>query len=367
MITDFEIGITGGGLAGLSLAISLAQKGHSVALFEKNTYPHHKVCGEYLSKESYDFLLRLGIQLTDIKIAHINQVEITSPNGNKISRPLKLGGIGISRFTLEKLMAAKAIEAGVKLYTSTKVDNIEFSNNIFKFTTSGGTFSTQIAAAAFGKTSHLSISQKPSKNYVGVKYHIKGDFAKNIIGLHNFDGGYCGTSQIEDDKFCLCYLTSARSIKKAGSIPKLEKKILAQNPVLKHIWDNAEFLFDEPITISNITFSYKSAIANHIIYLGDAAGTIAPLTGNGMSMALHASHLASPLISDFIQQKISRETLEQNYSRMWLNEFGLRVEISRWLQALFGQKTLSNWTIGLLKPFPFVTDALVKLTHGKKF
>ena len=367
MKTDFEIGIAGGGLAGLSLAISLAQKGHKVVLFEKNTYPNHKVCGEYLSKESYEFLLRLGIPLHEIKIAHIDQVEITSPNGTKISRPLEMGGIGISRYTLEALMATKAIEAGVKVYTSTKVENIIFLNNIFTFTTTSGNFTSQLAAGSFGKTSNLSTAQKPAQNYVGVKYHMKGNFAENVIGLHNFEGGYCGTSQIEDDKFCLCYLVDAASLKTAGSIQKLEKTVLSQNPFLNDIWNKAEFIFQEPLTISNITFSYKAAVSDHILYLGDAAGTIAPLTGNGMSMALRASYLASPLISDYINQKITREELEKSYTDIWLKQFGMRVQISKQLQSMFGKKRLTNWTIGTLKYFPGLTDMIIRLTHGNKF
>jgi flavin-dependent dehydrogenase len=58
MQTDFDIGVIGGGLAGLSFAILCADAGYSVALFEKEEYPFHKVCGEYISLESYDFLQR---------------------------------------------------------------------------------------------------------------------------------------------------------------------------------------------------------------------------------------------------------------------------------------------------------------------
>jgi flavin-dependent dehydrogenase len=368
MKTDFDIGIAGGGLAGLSLAIALALKGHTVILFEKNSYPHHKVCGEYLSNESYDFLLRLGLPLGEINIPDINKVEITAPNGAKITRPLNLGGIGISRYTLEKMMADKAIEIGVQVMTSTKVEHIHWSDNCFQFTTTQGTFTSKVAAGSYGKTSNLNtFSSKVKQNYVGVKYHIKGNFPKSTIGLHNFEGGYCGTSQIEDDKYCLCYLVNANSLKKAGSISKLEQTVLSQNPVLKAIWQDAEFLFNEPLTISNITFQYKKAVSNHILYLGDAAGTIAPLTGNGMSMALHASYSASLLISDFLNGKITREGLEFSYTKVWIKQFGLRVQISKQLQGLFGKKQLTNWTIATLKYFPKLTDKLIRLTHGKGY
>ena len=55
-----DCAIAGGGIAGLCLANLLASSGKSVLLLEKEKYPFHKVCGEYISMESYDFLCRIG-------------------------------------------------------------------------------------------------------------------------------------------------------------------------------------------------------------------------------------------------------------------------------------------------------------------
>ncbi|TAE50818.1 MAG: FAD-dependent oxidoreductase, partial [Cytophagales bacterium] len=46
---QYEVAIIGGGLAGLTNAILLANAGKKVILFEKNQYPFHRVCGEYIS------------------------------------------------------------------------------------------------------------------------------------------------------------------------------------------------------------------------------------------------------------------------------------------------------------------------------
>ena len=58
------------------------------------------------------------------------------------------------------------------------------------------------------------ILQKPNKlnNYIGVKYHIKINWPEDLIALHNFENGYCGISQIEGNKYCLCYLTTAKTL-----------------------------------------------------------------------------------------------------------------------------------------------------------
>ena len=59
----YDVGIVGGGLAGLSLAILMRRKGYTVILFEKEAYPFHRVCGEYISRESAPFLRELGIDI----------------------------------------------------------------------------------------------------------------------------------------------------------------------------------------------------------------------------------------------------------------------------------------------------------------
>src|SRR5687767_13939717 len=93
----YDVGIIGGGLAGLSASIVLAKAGYSVILFEKETYPFHKVCGEYISLESWDFLISLGLQLDSLNPPLINNLLLTSPDGSLLKQKLPLGGFGISR------------------------------------------------------------------------------------------------------------------------------------------------------------------------------------------------------------------------------------------------------------------------------
>ena len=84
----YDVAIIGGGLGGLSLAIQLARKNFSVILFEKEKYPFHKVCGEYISLESWDFLVSLGLELDKMNLPIIKKLVVTSPNGKKLEQKL---------------------------------------------------------------------------------------------------------------------------------------------------------------------------------------------------------------------------------------------------------------------------------------
>ncbi|MDZ7615337.1 MAG: FAD-dependent monooxygenase [Flavobacteriaceae bacterium] len=59
--TDYEVIIVGGGLAGLTAAIHLSRFEILTLVLEKNAYPKHKVCGEYVSNEVLPYLNWLGI------------------------------------------------------------------------------------------------------------------------------------------------------------------------------------------------------------------------------------------------------------------------------------------------------------------
>jgi flavin-dependent dehydrogenase len=370
----YDIGIVGGGLAGLALAIESAKAGRKVILFEKERFPYHKVCGEYISNESWEYIKQLGVDLDSMNLPKITQLKISSAEGNELNQQLNKGGFGISRYSLDFELSKIAKELGVTLLENKKVEEVNVTANEATFRTSDQTYSAKIAVAAHGKRSSLDKKlnrkfilnpQAASKNYVGIKYHIKAKLPDNLIGLHLFKNGYCGISKIEGtDRFCLCYLTLASNLKHAGSIEKMEEDILSKNHYLKE-YLNYDRYYKQPLVISQINFTKKKAIENGIFMLGDSAGLIVPLCGNGMSMALRAAHEFHLLSEQLLENKFTRKELERGYLKFWKREFGTRLKAGRVLQKLFYNKVLVNPTLNLLNKTPGITSKIIQLTHGK--
>jgi menaquinone-9 beta-reductase len=371
----YDTAIVGGGLAGLSLSIQLARKGFHVILFEKENYPFHKVCGEYISMESWDFLTGLGLPLENWNLPLINEVLITAKDGSNIVEKLPLGGFGISRYKLDAALSVLAREAGVEVFENSRVQEIVFENDYHRITTHDGFFNARVTCACYGKKSNLDVKwkrkfsiNKKVQNYVGVKYHVRLKLPAAQIALHNFPGGYCGISKIENDRYCLCYLTRSENLKKNNqSIPQTEEKILKQNPYLKKILNEAEWLYEAPLTIAQISFSKKTQTEDHILFVGDAAGMIPPLCGNGMSMALHASKIACECITLFLGGDYTREYMEVSYHEQWNKVFAVRLRTGRIIQRFFGNSLRSSVLLRILKPFPGLVRALIRNTHGEKF
>ncbi len=374
---SFDVAIVGGGLAGLSLSILLAKAGYKVVLFEKEKYPFHKVCGEYISMESWKFIESLGFDLSNAGLPLIKNLIVSSPDGHFIQSELGLGGFGISRYFLDNELKAIAINNQVTLFEETKVNEVTFHNELFTIKYNGGETTAALVAGGFGKRSNLDvkwkrdfINKKPGKlnNYVGVKYHIQSHLPDDTIALHNFKNGYCGISKVEDNKHCLCYLTSAKNLKDHhNSIKEMEQNVLYQNPFLKKIFLESNFLFKEPVTISQISFDKKSQVENHVLMMGDAAGMITPLCGNGMSMAFHSAKITFKTMDAFLKRKISREVMEKQYAAAWRKVFESRLRNGRIIQKLFGKTLLTNVFIRTIKYFPFIIKRMIKATHGKEF
>jgi flavin-dependent dehydrogenase len=371
--SKYDAIIVGGGLAGLINAIVLSRKNNKVLLIERKTYPFHRVCGEYISKEVVPFLNSIDCYPNHLDPSDLTRFQLTSIQGKSIESPLELGGFGISRYNLDNFLAKKAKNCGAELLEGTIANSIRFRDELFEVELSDGTIvQSKVVIGAFGKRSILDKSldrdfMKKRSPYIGVKYHIKMDMADDLIALHNFEGGYCGISKIDEGKFNVCYLASRDLLRSSGDIASMEQKSLMHNPWLKEIFLNSEFLFDQPEVINEISFEEKEPVYDHILMSGDAAGMIAPLCGNGMAMAIHSAKECAEVANSFLKSEISRLEMEKKYRHQWRRIFARRLWLGRNIQRLFGSGRGSEFSVGLLKRSSFVARAIIRQTHGQPF
>mgnify|MGYP005724536025 FL=1 len=370
--TTFDVIIVGGGLAGLTSAIHLSTRKKRVLLIEKNEYPKHKVCGEYISNEVLPYLNSLGINPINEGAKQITKVHISTTKSNLIKGELPLGGFGMSRYFLDNLLVKKAHLNSVQILKDT-VDSIHFKKDSFTITTkSYGVFQSKITIGAFGKRSSLDQKMKrkfiqKKSPYLAVKIHVKGVFPENLVALHNFKGGYCGVSKVEDNAINVCYITEYRSFKKHKNITDFQEQVVFKNEHLRKIFKESTPVFEKPLTISQVSFQTKNPVEDHIIMCGDTAGMIHPLCGNGMGMAISSARLASVRILQFLNGEIkTREDLEKQYLRDWNKEFKIRLKTGHFIAWLFRNQTISQIAYSILKRIPSLLPKIIKFTHGKQ-
>ena len=366
-----DIIIIGGGLAGLSAAIHLRNYDFKVMLIEKNAYPKHKVCGEYISNEVLPYLNYLQIDVFALGAKTITKFEVSTAKGKLIKANLPLGGFGISRYALDNALYQMAKEKGVTVLQDTVVD-LEFYDGHFKVTTKvHERYISELVIGAYGKRTNLDIKLdrkfvKSKSPYLAVKTHVKGDFPNDLVALHNFEGGYCGVSKVEDDSINLCYITDYNAFKKFKNLEDFQQHVIFKNEHLKSIFGSSISVFDSPLTISQISFDQKLPVEKHILMCGDSAGMIHPLCGNGMSMAIRSAQIAATLIIKYFEKEIkTRDELERQYKKEWNKAFKNRLKVGHVVANLFNNTQLSELSIGVLKKMPFLVPYIIKQTHGK--
>jgi len=363
--------ILGGGLAGLTAAIHLSKLGLQVTVIEKNGYPKHKVCGEYISNEVLPYFEWLGIDIEKLKPTFIKKIQFSTQNGTTITTDLPLGGFGISRFALDFHLYNIALSNGC-IFIQETVENVVFNNEEFTIITSIGTIlKSKMVLGAFGKRSTIDVKlnrdfiQKKS-HWLAVKAHYNGDFPNDLVGLHNFNGGYCGVSKVENNAINICYITNYENYKLYKNNEEFQKMVLCENPHLKKLFENCTLIFEKPLTIGQISFDKKESVENHILMIGDTAGLIHPLCGNGMAMAIHSAKIASELVINYYDCKsTSRASLEKEYIKKWKFHFEKRLKTGRFIANILQQPRIASILMRILVQFPFLLPIIIKQTHGK--
>lgn len=363
--------IIGGGLAGLCCAIDLSKAGFSICLIEKEAYPKHKVCGEYISNEVLPYLEYIGLDVFRLGATSINRFQLSTRDSKLINAKLPLGGFGLSRFTMDAALAEIAGLNGVKIEKDL-VEGLSFTGDAFQvILKSGGWITSKLAIGAYGKRSNLDIKTKRSfvkkkSPFLAVKIHVKGDFDDDLVALHNFDGGYCGVSKVENDMINLCYIATYESFKKYKEIDTFQREVVMKNVHLNRIFNKTIPLMDQPLTISQISFADKTKVDNHLLFCGDSAGMIHPLCGNGMGMAIRSAFMLSKIIKENLYSSNNyRENIEDQYEKKWNNEFRLRLKVGRAVASIFAKPKLTAALMNGANYFPFILPSIIKLTHGK--
>jgi flavin-dependent dehydrogenase len=364
---QYDIIIAGGGLSGLTAAILFSRKS-KVLFIDPDGYPRHKMCGEYLSNEVIDFLKTIEIDLDQESSVNLEYLNFTTSNHHPLTCRLPQGGKGISRYHLDHLLYKKAVEQAT--FLQDKVINATFKNDTFQVKTATQKLSCKQFLMATGKRSLL--DKKLDRNFIrqkspwlAVKMHYEHDMDDNLVELHNFEGGYAGVSKVENGHVNLCYLASYESFKRYKNVDDFNKEVLSKNKSLHVFLKNAQPVWEQPITISQISFEKKKPVENHIVMLGDTAGLIHPLCGNGMAMAIHSAKIAHEELQPFLEGQINRVQALDNYAVTWKKTFHKRLKIGRILQGILLNRTYTKLGLWFLRRFPFLLSIIIKSTHGK--
>ena len=354
----FDVAVIGAGLGGATAALSLARRGHRVVLLEAGKAGRHKVCGEFVSPESRATLQRLGVTaaLENAGAVAIERAHILTSNRRGAALPLAAAGFALSRQKFDELMWRACGEAGVCRLEQTRVANIEAGENGYRLSVGScknieGALEARFVVDASGRNARLHNKARAPENvrrFVGFKTHIRGaDVPVGEVQMFPFRGGYCGLVGIGGGLTNACLLASYGRTR--GQKPaQFWENIGIENRALGHAVAGATPEFPWLAT-ANVSFEQRAPLGDDgILRAGDAAGTIHPLSGDGMAMAIRSGELAAATLDVAVRGDLQRADVAPLYAASWHREFGQRLSWAHRLQPLF---VVPNLTLPALRFF----------------
>jgi menaquinone-9 beta-reductase len=297
-----EVLILGGGVAGCAASITLARKGRSVTLIEREPTPRHKVCGEFLSGEALEDLHALGIDVASLGAVPIDYVRLAAAR-RAAEAPLPFPAASLTRKALDTALIAAAIAAGVRIKRGRSVQSLSrATGNLWQATLDDGT--TYEAPTAFLATGKHDLRghgrPKDPHQWVAFKMYYRLSAAQtadlaDASELTLYSGGYGGIQPVENGITNFCCVVQRRYFARAGlRWEGLLAKMQQDCPHLAMRLDGAEPLLDKPITITHIPYGYIRRETEDGLYcIGDQAAVIPSFTGDGISIALHTARRAA--------------------------------------------------------------------------
>lgn len=371
-----DILIIGAGVAGSSLAAALAGQGWDVLLIERDCFPRHKVCGEFLSPEAQRSLRAFGLyqDIAALAPAPIQQALIISQTGHSIKLALPGNAWGISRYALDQALAIAAAQRGATLWTGVTVRAYEHTDHGYVVHVRNGEKTVEVQTraliAACGRHSQATLPPKPrplarSEQFIGVKCHYAGIEMPAQVELFLFPGGYGGINPVEQERVNVCLLVSYAAFAQAGKrVDKMLAAAACANPALGQRLAAGHALPETAVTVAPVDPYRAAAPWDDIACVGDSAVMIPPLCGDGMAMALRSAELCAPLAHAFLQGSHSLSGWGERYGKSWHAEFDQRLRLGRILQKIFNVSLLTDLSISVGRLMPTLGAYLVQATRG---
>ncbi len=302
--SEREVLIIGGGPAGAALATLLARSGRDVRLMEQSAAAHHKVCGEFLSREAVAYLHNLGLDLHALGAVPIHGVRLAARR-RIAACELPFPALSLSRRALDEALLTLAAQAGAQIRRGCRVESLVSSESRWTAKLTGGdTHYAPVVFLATGKHDLAGHRRPPGaqNNLVAFKMYFRLSPAQQRaldgwVELFLFTGGYAGLQLAENNEANLCLLIERDMLSACGNgWPALLAYLLRSSDPLTERLDGAEPLLEKPLALSSIPYGLLPQRAEPNLWrLGDQAAVIPSFSGDGISIALHSARLAADL------------------------------------------------------------------------
>jgi flavin-dependent dehydrogenase len=280
MRRSVDVLVIGGGPAGLAAAIACAREGQSVTLVDPAQPPVDKACGEGILPDGLKALREFGISLPTS--ARLDGIHFLSEQSADVKAEFSNGrGAGVRRTVLHHAFRKRAVELGVELRWGSRAEEIKKGLAIVDGEECGFRF----AVIADGQQSlwreRLRFGDINLKRQrFGFRRHYRVAPWSNYVEVYWAEGAQMYVTPVADDEVCVALLTSDQRAdfdEELKRFPTLAARVRGED-----VCSKLRGAICATRTVTHVT-------RGKVALIGDASGSVDAITGDGISIALHAA------------------------------------------------------------------------------
>jgi len=331
-----RIAIAGAGPAGARLAHQLSENGIEVLLFDAREAWEKPCGGGVTSKALREFeFLRNG----DAPKQMISSLCLISARNRELSVAPRHDFAIYSRKELSRMMRRQAVNAGARLRCS-RIENTSFANGKWRIETADGDFTADFLVGADGASSvirrRVGLKFEPKDFAYALGWHVKADRIAPQVDVKYLDefSGYLWLFP-RTDHISYGVASGFQETTPARLKAKLIDFIETQDPALARELKTASRKSDPRASfyaamipsLDVSTWDRLKACDPRRAWalVGDAAGFVDPLTGEGIYYAIKSADLLAQALLNRIE----------DFDEMWRAEFGAEMRRAAELQHRF--------------------------------
>ncbi len=373
---DADVVVAGGGLAGAATAIALRTRGLSVIVCDKASFPREKACGEGLLPHGLELLQELGIGDVVDDCGGRPFSGILYHCQGVIARGDFEGGQhgrGLRRRELDAAVRARAAARGVQLVqgnvSAVDVDDTGASLRL----SDGQMLRGRFVVGADGPRSVIRHGLgldggAPTSGRYALRQHFRlrvGAAVPDRVEVHVGDGHELYVTPVADDVVGVAALCEKRVMGAGEGKPadRLWSLIARCVPLAQRLEGCAPD--GAALTCGPLRVKSRGVWRGRCVLVGDAAGYVDAITGEGMSLALKTAMLAADAIADVVAGGSLSRCFER-YRQRRMQAFRDHAILTLGLVELARHPVFAKRTIARLARDPALFTRLLAVNNGTR-
>ncbi|MFN8470826.1 MAG: geranylgeranyl reductase family protein [Anaerolineae bacterium] len=343
----FDVVIIGAGPGGSAAAYYLARRGLDVLLLDKADFPRDKTCGDGLTPRAVSVLRDMGLLDHLLQVGHRTpHLEIVAPFGHSVGSPIpKVGDwpeftLVVPRLILDDLLLQKAIGAGATFRGGVRVAKLQTSPTGVTVHGAGKDGAVEVKARAaivatgasptllmeMGILKKMPAMMIASRAYFEDMRNLKDETYLTFEGvpLPGYGWVFPVSRTSANVGAGLVRRSWTSRWRKETSAQVFQKFITT--PTIKAMLDGARQVGPVKGYPLRMDFAESPTYGERTLIVGEAAGMVNPLTGEGIDYALESGRIAAEHLAtvfetgDFSRARFAEydAVLRQRFQRLFV-------------------------------------------------